>query len=110
MLGEHFKIRNPRREHRGMFPLQSDFSRHFLTKLLDAAELRTFICCCMCFVLCHFKATPIAHTVLKQSSRPGLERLNLPMSLNPFPYALSSLALCFFGITVLEMQRPVLSC
>jgi len=55
-----------------MFSLQSDFSRHSLTKLLGAAELRTFICSCISFVLCHFLATPIDHTVLKQSSRPTL--------------------------------------
>jgi len=36
-------------------------------------------------------------------SKFGLERLNLPMSLNPFPNALFSLALCFYAITVLEI-------
>jgi hypothetical protein len=53
-----------------MFSLQSDFSRHFLTKLLGAVELRTLICSCASVVLCHPQVTPTEHIVLKQSSRP----------------------------------------
>jgi len=53
-IRKHFQIRDRRIEHWGMFSLQSDFSRHSLTKLLGAVELRTFICYCISVVLCHF--------------------------------------------------------
>jgi len=53
-----------------MFSLQSDFSRHSLTKLLGAVELRMLVCSCASVVLYHPQAAPIEQTVLKQSSRP----------------------------------------
>jgi hypothetical protein len=53
-----------------MFSLQSDFIRHSLTKLLGAVELRTLISSHTFVILCHPQATPLNHTVLKQSSRP----------------------------------------
>jgi hypothetical protein len=66
----HFQIPDRRRKHWGMFSLQSDFSRHSLTKLLGAAELRMFIFSYTSVILSHPQATPIDQTVLNQSSRP----------------------------------------
>jgi hypothetical protein len=43
-------------------------------------------------------------------SKFGLERLNLPMSLNPFPHALLSLASCSYAMAILEMLTSRRKC
>jgi hypothetical protein len=53
-----------------MHSLQSDFSRHSLTKLLGAVELRMIILSYTSDVFSHPQVTLIGQTVLEQSSRP----------------------------------------
>jgi hypothetical protein len=87
-----------------MFSLQSDFSRHSLTKLLGAAELRMIIFSYTSVVLCHPQATPIDHTVLKQSSRPTLSAsLQVWLGKAKSSDVAQSIPQCSYAITDLEM-------
>jgi len=90
-----------------MFSLQSDFSRHSLTKLFGAAELRMIIFSYTSVVLCHPQATPFDQIVLNQSLRPTPSAsLQVWLGKAKSSDVAQTIPQCFYAVMDLEMLPP----